>query len=290
MRSHSVCVALAALALTTGTRAEDAYTIKLKRGPEVGKSTVLKDNNEHTATTRFLDADGNPTAKDMKHTEKNEEVYTETVLEKGDGHATKFKRTYTKATRTQDGKTETRSFEGRTLIFEEKNGKFTVAVEGDKPVSKEDLEMLTRKVNEQDDAQEDVLLPTKPVKVGESWKVDAKALVKAFSKNGKLDPEHSGAEGKLVKVYQKDGHQYGTLELTVRLAPGTTPPGVKFDKPPVVGMKITLDTAIDGSTTAGKMAMTGGVASKATVEQMGMKLTIDNKVELSGTKEQSGEK
>jgi hypothetical protein len=290
MRSNSFWAIAAALALTAGARAEDSYTLKLKQTADVGKTITVKNTDSTTAVIKITDADGKAVGTDMKKTQKDEEVYTETVLARGDNHATKYKRTYEKATRTVDGKAAARSFEGLTLLFEEKDGKFTVTVEGNKPVDKDDLADLTRKANEADEVRDEVLLPTKPVKVGDTWKVDGKTMSKAFAKTGGLNAEHSGAEGKLVKAYKKDGRQYGVIEMTLKVAPATTPPGVKFDAPPVIEMKLTLDTTIDGSSTAGVLSMTGGGGGKATVEQNGKKFTVENRADLTGKKEQSAEK
>ncbi len=298
MRTSWFGAVVAVLALAASGRAEDGYTIKLKHGPDVGKTITIKNTETRSVTSKVTDSDGNVLDKGTKHTQTEDEVYTETVLAKGDKYATRYKRAYEKATRTRDGKTEARSFQGRTLVFEEKGGKFTVTAEGDKPIDKEDLDELTHKAeeNKNDMATGDVFLPEKPVKVDGTWKVDGKDLVKALAANGELDPQRSSAEGKLVKVYQKkvypdqDGRRFGTLELTLKLAPAKAPPGVTFDKPPVVETKLTLDAAIDGSTTYGVMTMTGSSVTKATVEQMGKKFTADTTVELSGRREQSAEK
>jgi hypothetical protein len=287
MRGQVFLACLVTLSLTAAGRAQE-YTIKLKHAADPGKSVTVKDHDEKDGTVKVTDASGK-TLEDQKQSEKTDEAYTETVLEKGDKSPKKYKRVYEKATRTRNGKTETRSYEGRTLVFEEKGGKYTVTAEGDKPVAKEDLDELTRKANEADADQEDAFLPKKPVKVGDTWKVDGKELAKAFAKGGALDPDLSSAECKLTKVYKEGDHQFGQLVLTMKLAP-KPPPGVKFDKPPVVEMTITLDTAIDGSATKGTMTMTGKSATKATVEQMGMKFNVDNSVTLSGKKEQSLEK
>jgi hypothetical protein len=289
MRSHSFWAIAAVLALTAAARADDTYTIKFKRAPEVGKAVTVKSTDSSTGVTNVTDADGKPVGEEAKITQKDEEVYTETVLARDDKHVTKFKRTYEKATRTTNGKATARSYEGLTLVFEQKDGKFTVTVEGDKPLDKADLAALTRKANEDADEREDVFLPTKPVKVGDSWKVDGKSLDKAFAKSGGMDPERSSAEGNLVKAYKKDGHQYGTIQVTMKMGL-KPPPMVTFDKPPLIEMKITLDAPIDGSTTAGLMTMTGNVATKFTAERMGKKFTVDNKTELSGRKEVSAEK
>jgi hypothetical protein len=288
MRGFSFWACLAALSLAAGAPAQ-TYTIQLKSGPDVGKSAVIKDSDSNDMVTNVSDGAGK-LIRDVKQTEKHDETYTETILARGDKSATKYKRTYEKATRTRDGKTEARSYQGRTLHFEQKDGKFTVTAEGDKPLAKEDLDELTKKANEGDDRHEELFLPGKPVRVGDSWKVGGKELGQAFAKGGKVDVERTGAEVKLAKVYQKDGRQFGTIEMTLKVVPADLPPEIKFDKPPVVEMKITLDAAIDGSTTEGKMTMAGKMVSKSTAEQMGMKFVVETTADLSGTRELTAER
>jgi len=286
----SFWTALAAVVLTAGVRAEDTYTIKLKPAPDVGKTITVKDTETVTHSDKVTDPDGNvsPIKDGKKHTVTVDEVYTETVLENGDKVPNKYKRTYEKATRKVDSKTEARSYEGRTLVFEKKDGKYTVTPEGDKPVSKEDLAGLTRKANANSGAQDEVFLPSKPVKVGDSWKIEGKKIVEAFS--GDWDAEKSGGEAKLTKVYQKDGHQFGTIVLMVKMEPGKLPKGVTFEKPPVMGMKVTLDAAFDGTSAAGVMSVAWSTATKGTNEQMGKKFAFESSFEISARKEQSAEK
>jgi hypothetical protein len=290
MRGQFLWACVAALSLTAaGARAQE-YTIKLKHFPDPGKSVVVKDTDEKEATLKVTDPDGKK-VQDQKQSEKADEVYTETVLEKGDKSPKKYKRTYEKATRTRDGKAEARSYEGRTLHFEEKDGKYTVTAEGDKPLAKEDLDELTRKANEGSAEQEEAFLPKKPVKVGDTWKVEGKEVAKVFAKDGELDPDLTSVEGKLTKVYKEGDHQFGVLTLTLKVAPKPKfPPTFKAEKPPVVESTVTFDVAIDGSTTKGTMTMTGNSGLRGTDEQMGKKFGVEQTVKLSGKREQSPEK
>jgi hypothetical protein len=264
------------------------YTIKLKHAPDPGKSVVIKDSDSHDVLTKIFDA-GGKAIKEDKAEEKRDEVYTETVIEKSDKFPTKYKRTYEKATRTRNGKTESRSYEGRTIVFEQKDGKFTVTADGDKPLSKADLEDLAKKANDNDKEMDELFLPQKPVKAGDGWDIDSKALAKSFARNAELDPDKSSAKAKLAKVYDKDGKKFGEIEVTLKLTP-KTPADVKFESPPTIDMKVTLNTAIDGSSTAGTMKMTGKMKSKVTVEQMGMKFTVDSALDMKGEQERSAEK
>jgi len=288
MRYLTFWVCLAALSMTTAAARAETYTIKLKHAPDVDKSVVVKDTDTKTQVNKVSDADGN-VIKDEKHTETTFEEYTETVLAKGAKFPTKYKRTYEKATRTRDGKATTRSYEGRTLLFEKKDDKFIVIAEGDKPLDKNDLEELTKKANEREEDKDDLLLPKKPVAVGDTWKIDTKDLIRSFGKETNLDPDTTSAEAKLVKAYRKDGSQFGEIVMTMKLG-FKFPKEVKFEKAPVLEMKMTLNAAIDGSTPAGVMTSTGGATSVLGVEQGGKKFKIDSRQELSGKKEQSREK
>jgi hypothetical protein len=61
--------------------------------------------------------------------------------------------------------------------------------------------------------------------------------------------------------------------------------------PPVtVDMTATLDTAIDGSSTAGKMTTSGTIAGKGEVENMGMKFTMEMNFSGEDSQERSAEK
>jgi hypothetical protein len=286
MRLHPTLVLFAAASLAAAP-APDTYTLKLKHDPDPGKSIVIKDNQEQTSTVRVLDVDGK-LLKEDKPEEAKEEVYTETVLEKGDKHPKKFTRAFAKATRTVNGKTSPRSYQGRTVVFELKDGKYEVTAEGEPPLAPKDREDLAQQVNKAQETPDEVLLPKAPVKVGDRWPIDNKALAKSFAQVGQLDAEKTRAEATLVKAYQKDGRQYGVIEVTMKLAIRRMP-NLKFDPPASMDLKTTLDAVIDGSSPAGVMKMEGKLNGKTSVSQEGMTFTIDMHVETSGSQEHSPE-
>jgi hypothetical protein len=293
MRSYPFWACLAALALTAGVRADDTYTIKLKHAPDAGKSVVITDTSTQTSTANVSDADGKPLVKDEKHVQKQDEKYTETVLEKGDKRPAKYKRAYEKATRTLDGKATSRSYDGRTVVFELKDGKYAVTAEGDKALDPKDVEDLSKRANEDEADKDELFLPPKPVKVGDTWKIDGKRLAKAFDKQGDLDREKSSGDAKLTKAYTKDGKQFGVVVITLKLTskPTKLPPGItKFEEAPVIELTMTLDAVIDGSSTAGSLTMSGKVKSKFSGEQMGVKFTADTVADVTGKQERSLEK
>ena len=62
----------------------------------------------------------------------------------------------------------------------------------------------------------ELLLPNKPVKPGDTWKIDAEKLVKSMGdQDYKIDKSKVEATGKLVKAYKVCNTQFGVLELKV---------------------------------------------------------------------------
>jgi hypothetical protein len=285
MRSHSFWACLAALALSAGARADDAtYTIKVKHAPDVGKGIVIKSHDKETNSITVTDPDGKVLMTN-KETAEKDEVYTETVIEKGEKQSKKFKRAYEKATRTADGKTTDLPYQGRTIVFEQKDGKYQAAAEGTPALDKKVLAGLAAKEDADPQAIDDAILPKKPVKVGDKWAVDIKVLAKAFGKDGgpDLDTEKSKGEVTLTKAFKKDGAQFGVLDMTLKLVVKSVA-GLTFEPPATGELTGKLEIAIDGSSSAGTETSTNTLKGKAVMTQMGQKLTIELSSESAGTK------
>ena len=65
---------------------------------------------------------------------------------------------------------------------------------------------------------------------------------------------------------------------------------LSFETPAAFDIKGTVDTAIDGSSTAGVLKMTGKLTGTSTVQQEDMKIKVELNIEMSGPKERSEEK
>jgi hypothetical protein len=289
MRYSSFWACLAALTLTAaGTRAQE-FTIKFKHGSDPGKSVVVKETNKETTSYTVSDANGK--VRRGKEAGTTEEVYTETVLEKGDKQSKKFKRIYEKASRIVDGEKAQLPYEGRTIVFELKDGKYEAAAEGKPAVDPQVLDGLARRASSNDDSQDQAMLPMKPVKVGDKWAVDVKALAKGLAKDGGLEIDIDKTKGDvtLTKAYKKDGTQFGVLDVTIKLAVkslGT----LKFDPPAAGDLKATLDVAIDGTSPVGSETSTSKLEGKGVTMEMGQKRTIELNVDSTSKKEISAEK
>jgi hypothetical protein len=290
MRSKSLWALLVAAPLVAAAPAPDGYTIKLKHNPDAGTSVVITDTSKQSGGSKITDANGK-VLKEVKNTEEREEVYTETVIEKGDKKPKKYKKTFKTANSTLNGKKTTLPYEGRTVVYELKGDKYEVSVEGTPALDKMTLEELTKKANSADEDTDEFLLPKKPVKAGDTWALDPKAIAKGFQKNGglELDVDKTKGEAKLVAVKEKDGHPIGTLQFKMSLAVKSAG-GLAYDTPAVMEMTVDLTTPIDGSGTEGTMAMTGKMSGKGTVTEMGQKFTVEMDMTMSGKKEQTAEK
>src|SRR5262245_24969931 len=137
MRTPILTAGLLALLAAPALADETTYTLKIKDHPDAGKSVAVKVREAETRRTKILDSTG-AVSGDEKKEEVLEEDYTDTVLEKGDKGPKKFKRTYTRAVEGEKGKPEARSHDGKTVVFENKDGKYRLTVEGKDRLNKED--------------------------------------------------------------------------------------------------------------------------------------------------------
>jgi hypothetical protein len=268
------------LALSAQARAQ-TYTIKFKDYPDAGQSIRVRDRQKGVTAVKVTDAAGK-VVNDQKIDNSSEEDYTLTVLAKSGKHLKKYKRAYTKAERHLGKKVQTRPYEGRTVLFEEKDGKYQVRAEGKPELKPADLADLVRLANDKKaEGLTERLVPKKPVKVGGTWEITGKGLQQLASVFGDADTSKCKAEGKLVKAYKKDGKQFGVVEIDLSLALKEVK-GMTFDPGKIT---VTLDGCIDGSSPTGTMTVAGKITGHQAVEKGGMKLTVNTSTTLSITQE-----
>lgn len=264
-----LCVLLAASTLVLVTNilgqdkkadppVKDAYTIKLRSKPDAGKSITIKTTTKIGGASKSVDLDGKAT--DEKIDAKYEDVITETVLEKGDNQPKKFKRTYERLERTENGKAEPRSpWQGKTIVFELKDGKYEASTEKNDDVKAADLKNAARQA--ETDTRTQHLIPAKPVKVGDSWLVD-KRILDLFGMEDGLDKDKSTAEAKLVKAYMKDGRQFGVIEVNMKMQ-SKEPKDPSSGTTRKIDAKLTLEGVIDGSSTTMTLTTVSKWSSKS---------------------------
>jgi hypothetical protein len=216
-------------------------------------------------------------------------VYTQTILEKPDKDKppTRLRRQYERAKKKDGDKTTRMGFHGKTVLIEMKDGKWQFRFEGGPELALEDAMIVYsdfhdhKTVGEEEDALK-MLLPKKPVKVGETWTLDAETIAKRREKAllFKLDSAKAVGKGKLQRVYLQDGCQFGVLEFTID-TPIRTMGTDKADEGSRFSQKITLDGCIDGtsgtlSTTLEENSTLSGELREAGVKKG--KVTMDMQV------------
>jgi hypothetical protein len=296
-RIVSVSLVLATISAVAAAPAPSTYTLRLGGRVKPGQTYTVKvtDKSSTSAAVIIIPALDQPGDPEKRSTEE-ELVYTETVLEKPekDGDNPKrLKRTYTKARNTENGKKSTLPYEGQTIILELKGDKYQATAEGKPDFDRKVLDELAEKENAPAAAKgsEKAFLPPQAVKVGEKWTFDGKAITKALSPDDSfvLDEKRSEGDGKLVKVYAKDGRQYGVIELHFKFALKKSG-NILFEKPAIMDTKVTLDVVIDGSSSAGTVTQEITMKGRGAVMDKGQKLFIDLATELSGRRERSPER
>ncbi len=271
--------------LTASVAAQEAVTIKVAR-PKAGDRIKVA-AEEKTVTKSAIVIMGMEQSKDVQTTKSF--AYTDDVIEiPADARRpTKLKRTYEKAQIGTDGNSKTLSIEGKTVLIEKTDGKYSFTVDGE-AVTGEAAKLLDDEFSKTRKSDPDaVMLPTKPVKPGDTWKIDPTTLADSLAEgNGpRIDPAKVTATGKLLKAYMKDGRQFGAIEITVEapiISLGEKSPFELKDGKMVVTMN--GDGVIDGSAPTGitKTSMQFGVSGsgKGFDLKVEAKSTQDRKQEL----------
>jgi hypothetical protein len=261
-RSALVCITCGLL-LASRLGAEEKYTLKLK---SPGKGDIVSITSEATE-----DGDSTFTLDGKPMTEKGVKVttlkYREEMLEKEEGkRPSRSKLTYDKAEVKKDDKATTLGVEGKTVLMQRKDGKNQYTFDDGKEVSKEDAAHLSHGKSERDDRTfEQMLLPPGPVAVGESWKIDMKAVAKELTKDDDsltIDGDKAKGTGKLNKVSKKDGKLFGEITFELELPVLK----MKFDNDEIAmdaGSKMvitdTIDGCLDGSMSNRKVTRTADI-------------------------------
>ena len=290
MRTNPVLVGLALCLFAGATLAEEKYTIKLKTDPDVGKTITVqsRSTDENSSVVKILGPDGKlvktfgPKASDTK--------YSLAVLSRK-GQDEIVTRAYETASKSEDGKNRALSYQGRTVVFEKKDGVVRVGVVGKPSLTGDDLESLIASANLKFPPGTHPLtgfLPTGPVAVGATWDLDQAALNKDLH-GFRFDPKQNRGTATLQKVYTRNGTQFGVIRIVTKLSAQEFD-GVVFEPPLAVETTSTIDTAIDGTSVAVVMERTTRRKGTGTFDAGDKKLTLELRVETIDREETSAEK
>jgi hypothetical protein len=290
MRRIAGAAALFGMLIAGAALAQDGpVTIKLKKA---GPGEVIKETKtETTAQKVTVTVMGQTKTNDDKATATY--VYTDEVIEKPEGarKPTKVKRTYESADLTAGGQKQDLGLKGQTVLIEKKGDKYTFTGDG-KPVTGKAAELLGKEFSGKKQTGDEDFLPGKPVKVGETWKIDVAKVAGELAEGGMvIDEKKSAGTGKLTKVYDKGGKKFGVIEVVMdlvvtKLASGPQEVALKDSK---LTTTLVMDGCIDGTeaTGGGKMSMKG----KLSGEIMNVaQIAVDVNVSMVGTTVQQNKK
>ena len=270
--------------------AQETYQIKLKE-PGKGDTTVYRKRNRTAVKVKITDNNGNV----LQQSDQNridERGYRQTTLEKlpGAKRADKLERHYLKAERIEDGHKTTLFYQGKTLLIEKKDGRYTFRVKGGLELNADSTNPEEAKAARDLSAEFKIgpaalqnlghewLLPQKAVALGESWKIDPSPIIRELEAEGalKFDTARVTATGKLVRTYQKDGRQFGAIDLQMDLPIVSLTEGGKTAKATEgkLAIRFTLEGCIDGTSLANSIKGTVQSNLDATLEFMGMPLQL----------------
>jgi hypothetical protein len=282
--AFSAVVAIVLIAAATGQA--QTFTLKVKEFPSAGKSVVITESG--TSRSSFNVSAGGMVVKEEKKVEVEEKQFTQKTIEVGAKRPLKYSNTYTRATKGAEGSPKKLSYEGKTVVFEKKGEKHIVTpAEGE--IDKKDLEDFTKSVNKP--LLSEAFLPKKPVSVGDTWELSKEAVLNALgaSADEGIDFAKFKGQGKLVKAYKTGKEQWGTFEFSFSVPLNKLGP-LPLEKPIDLHAKITMDTAIDGSSAAHQLKGNVLLKGKSEFTQNNMTFMLDIAIDGEFRSEQTAEK
>jgi hypothetical protein len=280
---HVIAILVVGLMAATLRADDGTVTIKIK---QAGPGDKVKETKSETVTNKVsFTVMGMDMVKEDKVVTKF--VYVDEVITKPTGAkmATKLKRSYETAEMSKNGEKQDLDLAGKTVTIEKGDSGYAITVDG-KELTGPAADLLKKEFRKDKSLDDEDLLPKEPIKVGGTWKIDVGLVAKDASGELDIDVAKSSATGKLVKVYDKGGHKYGVMELTMDLTLNKIGgEGQTVELKPDSKMKFTatIDGCIDGSTAevAGKITVKGGFT--------GTTMGIDLKFDLLSDKDNKGE-
>jgi hypothetical protein len=258
MRRLIGLLALAVLiAVPASALGQETYTIKIKKATKGSQSHEERVQSE-TSVVKVLDLNGKELQVEKKGSTVST-VFEQTVLERPDPKkkATSLKRAYEKANVKSGSIVKDLPYQGKTVLIEKKGDTYTFKIEGGGAITGEDAKWLNKEFNESSKDEPDVdidelILPTKPVKVGESWKIPTAEFVKFFEKTSGMTTfgDKATGTGTLTKAYKKDGRQFGDMQIKLEIPLKTfkqMDKEVPFEKGAAMVIDAKVSGCIDGS-------------------------------------------
>lgn len=257
MRRIGLCLWVGVV-LVANAHAQEKYTIKPRNDQQGDKTTIVREEKADESI-RLLGPDGKEVQKKAQ-TSILSTSFREEILEKAAGQrATKLIRAYDKAELKIGDKSEDLAYKGKTVLIEKSGEGFKFSIDG-KTLEGRDQGTLPKDFDPKRPSEEEsekLFLPNQPVAVGETWQIDAKALLTRMA-GGKeeaqknFDLDKAKASGTLTKAYKKGTAQYGVIEFEVSVPMKIFGGRFPCKDGATLSMKITGDLCIDGTVNGGQ--------------------------------------
>jgi hypothetical protein len=270
---------------------QETYTLKISKPEQVGNRERRSVTESEDSGVIIQDATGK-VLNEEKNVKQKAFIYEEKILAKEAGKsASKVSRTYENAVRIAKDQETDVGLKGKTVIIEFKDNKWQFAYADGGEVTGAAAEFLNdefKNKDEDDSKMDEAVIPKKPVREGESWTCDVPAILKGMGKEVSkgVDATKVEAIGKLLKVYMKDGVQYGVIDVAISLPMkkfGSGEAAVKLDEGMVMKLKAKLDIRIDGEATEGTMITKMTMKGNGKVDAGGGEVTLKFDIAFSGT-------
>jgi hypothetical protein len=271
---------VAALSLTLAGVQDKTYDLKLDWKPVKGYRTALQETGDTRMTVQVA---GQGVV--FSEAEQTALAAVETVVSVDDAGGSERTWAFSSASKDKSGQKQPLGFAGRTVRVSQVKGKpRTFALEGSGVLSEGDLDALKKAfMGSSDDAKasgkpsgSDLFAPPRPVKVGESWSPDLKALAGSFLDDSMADafhPDKSKAVLTLRSVERRDGVEFGKIDGVVELAVSQLGP-MKLEEPMIFKVTMSLDVCVDGKVPDGTLAMTAEMKGTSMIDGPAGKLAM----------------
>jgi hypothetical protein len=240
--------------------AQEKYEVKLRK-PVKGDTLLIEKRDTETSKTVILDNTDKALKEIDQPKQSSHYAYREEILQEGTvgSKPAALKRHYNRALTTTGETPTVLAIEGKTVLIEKKGDKYRFQIEGGAELTGKDAEQLDKEFNKGNVDFDKLLMPGRPVAVGETWKIDTGPLLEDLKRSGEfvVDPAKFQATAKLLKAYKQDGRQFGVLRVELVMPIKSIKSGGK-DVELSAGSKAVLsgdmDVCIDGSAGAGTLA------------------------------------
>lgn len=275
-----------ALALCAFTTTQDkTYDLRLEAKPVKGHKSELTETSVMKMTMKMT---GLPEA--MQMGEEGNFAATQEVLAADADGGSELKWTFSKATQVKEGQNVALGFQGKTVLVKHAKGKpREFSYEGGTPIAEQDLAPLKKAFMGGDEkggepSGADMFAPKKPVKVGESWSLDLKAVAKGMFDADMADAvlyDKATSKFTLKSVESRNGADFGKIEGVMELPLGSMGP-MKLDAPIVLKMTIDADACIDGKLPDHVVKIKAEMKGKTAAAGPNGKIDIDMDMTMSG--------